>query len=219
MLVAKAGGGGDWELSPKEGAHVTIRNPYNNETKVWPINELATIEVLYPGVGFVPGFLQKSIRLAIVNEGDWEPLLNRSPHRTKIASPDVVEFLKNIGVTVKAKYPKVEASIMDLLANISTSPTRELIADPEGIGNLMRMGVLRALAAVSDDLLEALKGIRSQLSRFMGINPAVVYIGMGLTLILVSVLLYLVMQTSGMGADGNMADKIDQIYRSLGLGQ
>jgi len=214
VLVAKAGGGGEWNLAPKEGGHVSIRNPYSEEVRTWPINELATIEVLYPGVGFVPKYLQKSIRLAVVNEGDWEPILNRSPHRKKIASPDVIEYFLELA----ERFPDLAKEMETYLSDMSSSPTRELIADPEGIGNLMRMGVLRALATVSDDLLEALKGIRTQLTRFAGINGTYVYIGLGLTLILVAFLVYQVMQTSALTDTGDMADKINQIHRSLGLG-
>ncbi len=72
VLVAQKGGGGSWELAPKEGGQISIRNPVTNEVRTWPVNELATIDVLYPGVGFVPSWMQKTIRMAIVNEGDWD---------------------------------------------------------------------------------------------------------------------------------------------------
>ena len=94
VLEALQGGGGKYTLAPKEGGQISIRNPETDEVKMWPINELATIEVTYPGVGFVPKFLQKTIRLAILNEGDWEPMLNRSPHRLKVASHPVVFVLQ-----------------------------------------------------------------------------------------------------------------------------
>ena len=81
LLVARTGGGGDFMLAKKDGGQVTLENKESGVTRTWMINELATIDVLYPGVGFIPAFLQKTIRMAILNEGDWEPMLNRSPHR------------------------------------------------------------------------------------------------------------------------------------------
>ena len=76
VLVAQKSGGGAYKLAPKEGGEISITNPADGSTRTWPVNELATIEVPYPGVGFVPAFMQKTIRMAIVSEGDWEPMLN-----------------------------------------------------------------------------------------------------------------------------------------------
>ena len=182
VLTAQMGGGGKFQLAPKEGGQVTIYNPSTDETRTWPINELATIDVLYPGVGFVPKFLQKTIRMAIVNEGDWEPMLNRSPHRTKIASPDVLKFFKELAV----ENPKLKEEIEGFIAGVSTGATREMIADPSVLGNLMRSSVMKALANVSTELTEALKSVTSQLARLKGLNSTVVYIGLGLTVILLA---------------------------------
>lgn len=204
VLVAQQGGGGRYELAPREGGQVTIHNPSTNETRTWPVNELATIDITYPGVGFIPKFLQKSIRLAIVNEGDWEPMLNRSPHRRKIASPDVVEFMQKIAV----KIPKLKEDVDEFLSGVSTGPTREMVADPAMLGNLMRSGVLKALATVSNDLMDILKGINLKLARFAMLNGTVIYIGLGLIVILVAFLTYQVMQ---------VAPAVDEIHKALGI--
>lgn len=204
VLVAQQGGGGKYELAPREGGQVTIHNPTTDETRTWPVNELATIDIVYPGVGFVPKFLQKSIRLAIVNEGDWEPMLNRSPHRKKIASPDVVEFMQGIA----EKTPKLKADIDGFLSEVSTGSTREMVADPAMLGNLMRSGVLKALATVSNDLMDILKGINAKLARFAGLNGTVIYIGLGLIVILVVFLTYQVMQ---------VAPAVIEIRQALGI--
>lgn len=211
VLVAQRGGGGRYTLAPKSGGEVTIHNPDTDEDRTWPINELATIDVSYPGLGFIPRFLQKSIRLAIVNEGDWEPMLNRSPHRKKIASPDVVEFLK----TLAEVDPKTKEQIDGFLKGVSTGPTREMIADPATIGNLKRSGVLKALATVSNDIMEALQAVNARLARFFWLNPTIVYIGLGLILILVGYTVYSVAQIGTPATD--MADKVNAIYDSLGL--
>jgi len=191
VLVAQKGGGGAYKLAPKDGGHVAITQG-DGTTRVWPINELATIDILYPGVGWVPAFLQKSIRLAIVNEGDMEPMLNRSPHRTKIASPDVVALLEEIAKG--AATPELADQINKFLEGVSTGPTREMIADPSTLGSLMRSMVMNALATVTDDLMEALKGVRAQLARVAGINSLYVYGGLGLIIILVGFVIYQLMQ-------------------------
>jgi len=214
VLVAQRGGGGNYMLAPKEGGVVAIRNPETGETRAWPVNELATIDVPYPGLGFIPRFMQKTIRLAIVNEGDWEPMLNRSPHRKKIASPDVVDFLREIA----AKQPKLADSINKFLSGVSTGPTREMVADPATLGNLMRSGVLKALASIGDDLLEMMKGLRTQLSRVAGLNPTYVYIGLILTLVLLAYLVYQVSNIAPSFTDVQALEaKIDAMHKALGI--
>lgn len=192
VLVAMAGGGGKFILAPKEGGQVSIRNPVTDEVRVWPLNELATIDITYPGVGFVPKFLQKKIRLAIVAEGDWEPMLNRSPHRLKVASPDVVEFMQKIAET----DTKLKTVIDEFLKGISTGPTREMIADPAMLGNLMQSTALKALATVSNDLMDVLKSLNTRMARFTGLNGMIIYIGLGLLIIGAGYLIFQVIQIS-----------------------
>lgn len=207
LLIIKKSGGGEWGLAPKEGGEVTINNQDTGMSYTWPVNELATADILYPGVGFIPAFMQKSIRLVIVNEGDWEPMLNRSPHRQKIASPDVIEFM----LAISKKYPALKTVIENYTGELSTGPTREMIADPAVLGNLKQTQVLKALASVGNDLMDVLRNINTKLSRFITINPLVVYIGLGLIVILVGFLAIKVMGMSG------LEDKIDQISNALGI--
>jgi len=204
VLVAQQGGGGDFQLAPKVGGEITLYNPDTDETRTWPVNELATIDVTYPGVGFVPRWMQKTIRMAIVNEGDWEPMLNRSPHREKIASPDVLKFLKEIAEN--SGSTKIKDKIEVFVKDISTGPTREMIADPAVLGNLMRSSVMKALATVSTELTDALKGITTQLSRFKNMNPAFIYIGLALAVILTTITIYKVLP---------MAEQIDTASKQM----
>jgi len=175
LLVARTGGGGDFMLAKKDGGQVTLENKESGVTRTWMINELATIDVLYPGVGIIPAFLQKTIRMAILNEGDWEPMLNRSPHRENIASPDVVAFLQELAVD----EPKLKSRIEQVVGKLSTGPTRELIADPALIGALRQSTIMKALATVSNDLMETLKTISQKLERKADqINPLVFYVAL-----------------------------------------
>jgi len=190
VLVAQQGGGGSFELAPKEGGSVTLKQ--GETTRTWMINELATIDVLYPGVGFIPAFMQKTIRMAIVNEGDWEPMLNRSPHRENIASPDVVDFLEQLA----AENPALALRIQSVASRLSTGPTRELIADPAALGSLMSSTVMKALATVSNDLMDVLKSVNDKLGKKVGLNPMFVYIGLGLAIALAAAAAYMAFSQS-----------------------
>ncbi|MGR3295871.1 MAG: hypothetical protein ACUZ8A_06555 [Candidatus Bathyanammoxibius sp.] len=214
VLVAQKGGGGAYRLARKDGGHVEIAHE-DGTVRIWPINELATIDVLYPGVGWVPAFLQKSIRLAVVNEGDWEPMLNRSPHRTKIASPDVVAFLERIA----EDNPETGLVVLinEFLDGVTTGPTREMVADPATLGSLMRSNVMSALATVSDDLMEALNGVRAQLARVAGINSVYVYGGLGVCIVLLGFIIYQMMQGQAPVPSAEIMDKLNLIQGALGL--
>jgi hypothetical protein len=210
ILVVLKGGGGDFQLAPKTGGNVTLKNPEDGTTRTWPINELTTIDVRYPGVGFVPAALQKTIRMAILHEGDWEPLLNRSPHMKKIASPDVVSALRAIAGKCNAT---VEKQILTILDDVRTSPTREMIADPATLGNLMQSSILQALATVSKDVVDSLKGVASKLNGM--VNAKIVYIGLGLAVIMMAFLLIQVMPLAE--KVDVLAGNVDAIQRALGV--
>jgi len=206
VLVAEKSGGGAWKLAPKEGGTVTITNSKDESTRTWPVNELATIDVLYPGVGFVPAFMQKTIRMAIVNEGDWEPMLNRSPHRENIASPDVIEFIQKLRDQLGNKVAK--DNVDEFVNNLATGPTREMIADPAVLGNLMRSSIMKALATVSNDFMDILKSVNTKLGKVIGPNPYVVYAGLGLILIMMGYLIYTLIPA---------LETLDILRQSLGI--
>jgi len=208
VLVALKGGGGKFSLAPKAGGEVSIVNPVTKETRTWPINELATIDVPYPGLGFLPRFLQKSIRLAIVNEGDWEPMLNRSPLQKRVASEDVIEFMDEVA---KQSTGDIQKRLTVFLKEVSPSSTREMIADPATLGALRQNTIMKALATISDDLLENVKSLRGQLSRVAGLNPTIIYLGL---FAIGALVIFLAFKTMQMDIEG-MAEKIDTIYKAL----
>lgn len=210
VLVAERNGGGRFFFAPKSGGDVTIVNNDTGVARTWPINELATIGLPYPGLGFMPRFLQKEIRVAILNEGDWEPILNRSPHRNKVASPDVIEYLTEIGI----RFPKIKGEIEIFLDDVSTSPTREMIADPAILGALKQNTIMQALAQVSDELVDTIKGLRTQLSRVAGLNPTIIYGGLILS-IGIGIAIIVMMKNIGITAD--TVAKIDALYRASGI--
>ena len=212
VLVAQTGGGGDFRLAPKSsGGVISLTNPDSNTIRTWPINELATIEVPYPGVGFVPNFLQKTIRLAIVNEGDWEPMLNRSPHKDKIASPDIVAFLLELAEGMDEKDAK-KAEIEKLVKSISTGPTREMIASPAVLGNLINEKITEALITVNKEIFDKVAGFMNRLDKL--VNPMIVYIGLGLALIGIAFIIY---QQANISDSAEVLNKLDAIEKALGL--
>lgn len=207
VLVAQQGGGGEFFLAPKNGGEVTIKNPHTGTNRTWAVNELATIDVLYPGVGFVPAFLQKSIRMAIVSEGDWEPLLNRSPHLKKVASPDMVLSLNKIIESCKDEAIKDRLSA--LLEGVSTAPTREMIASPAVLGNLMHEKITEAVITVNKEVVDSIANLVNKFKAM--VNPYVVYIGLGLIVILSA---YIVYQTASIT---ELKESLDLIKMSLGI--
>lgn len=209
VLVAQRGGGGEFILSPKVGGEVSIKNPHTDTIRTWPVNELATIDVSYPGVGFVPKFMQKTIRLAIVNEGDWEPMLNRSPHMKNVASPDVAVLLADL--KEHTEDPVLKDRLETTLKNISTGPTREMIASPAVLGNLIYEKITEAVIAVNKEVLDQFAGLTKKLDKM--VSPTVFYIGIGLVLAGIVAIIFIMQQ----GDVSSIANDVQSIKQALGV--
>ncbi len=209
-LTALKSGGGQWGYAPKEGGEISLYDKETDTFKTWAVNELTTIEIDYPGVGFVPSWMQKKIRLALLNEGDAEPLLNRSIHRDNIASPDVIEFMKRLA----EGSPELSEVITEYVSGLTTVPTRMPVIDPAIWGSLKQASALKALSTVSNDLMETLKSITIRLNRIGNFNATYIYIGLILCIILTAFSIYTSM--SG-GADADLIDKVNRIAESLGI--
>jgi len=203
VLIAEEIGGGRFIMVPKSGGSLTLKNPHDNTTKMWAVNELATIEVLYPGIGFVPAFMQKTIRMAIVSEGDWEPLLNRSPHLRRVASPDMIVALEKLA---EISEPQTKERILGLLEGISTAPTREMIASPAVLGNLIHEKVTEVAVTVAKDIMNPLTEAIKKLGQ--RINPMIVYIGLGLAVILLGFVIMKVLP---------LVEDVELIKQALGI--
>ncbi len=223
VILVKTAGGTDIHYAAKEGDNVTLSNPKTGWSGVWPISDLATIPLPYPDLaGILPRFLQREIQTAIFVEGDLEPLLNRSAHRYNVASPNVVNALQEVLEALPQDSEdkiKLSAQIKQILANTATGPTRELVASPDWVGALRKSTALKALASVSDDLMEALKQIRNQLARFSGLNSTYVYIGLILIVVLLGFNLYYTIQGANTDTAAtippDVLQKIDAIYYNI----
>lgn len=153
VLVQRAKGNGDWELAPISGNSITLKNPEGEGTKLWVINELSTLDVLYPGVGFIPKFLQKQIRMVVVSEDSWEPITNRSKDRDLVASPAFMGNLFNEKIT--EAVVAISKEMMDTIKGLGhlLNPTHFYI----GIG--LVLATLGFLIIKILPLLEAIEAI------------------------------------------------------------
>ncbi len=206
VLVVKADGHGDYELAPQAGGSVTLKNPHNNSVRMWPINKLATIDVPYPGEGFVPRFMRKSIRQVIVDEEDWEPLLNRSPYKEKVASPDVVEFLQECAAEISADNPSLADRLINVADSLNPAPTREMIASPTVLGNLMHEKITEAVITVNKEMLDSITGAMSKIGKV--VSPTIFYVCIGALALIGVVTLTRVMP---------MASKIDKLESDIAI--
>lgn len=207
VIIVKPDGSSETAYAPKTGSSVTITNPDTKLTKLWPISEITTIEMLYPGDGFIPVFLQKKIRTTIVDDGEWEPLLNRSSYSEKVASPDVKNSLRNIAETITDKNAK--AQLLEMAEVLKIAPTREMVASPAVLGNLMQEKITELAVTVAKDIINPINDAIKRLGQRL--NPMVIYIGGGLILIL---LVFAVYQISEIA---NSLESIEAIKQALGV--
>ncbi|MBU2249375.1 MAG: hypothetical protein KKD77_21685 [Gammaproteobacteria bacterium] len=209
LLVARADGHGDFMLAKQTGGCVALKNPNTSTTRVWPISELATVDVPYPGVGFVPAFLQKTIRLVVVDEKDWEPLLNRSPHLPMTASPDVQSRLTEIAALISEE--KIKRLLLDFTGDLSATPTREMIASPAVLGNLIMEKVTEAVITVNKEVLDNLAAFAKRIGRVL--TPQTFYVGIGAVLIGIVFIAYYLMPL--VETVDKMSEQIDAIETAI----
>lgn len=205
VLVHSDGSTTIW-LSPKAGNELTVELT-NGEVRDWLITDLACIDKPYPGKGFVPTWAQRTIREVTVLEGDIEPLTNRSTHRRSIMSPDMVDRLKEIA---ELSDEKTKAYIDKVLKNVRTAPTREIIASPAILGNLMREKVTAMVSTISKEILDPIAGLSKKLDKLP--NSTVVYIGLGLIAV---GLIYIIFNV--VPSFGETIERLDAIEQALGV--
>lgn len=208
VLVVKGDGHGSYEFAPQEGGSVSLKNPSSGSIRVWPINELCAIDVPYPGDGLVPGFLQKTIRMVVVDEKDWEPLINRGPYKEWVASPDVIQALKVLAAT----YVDLEPDIMSIVDKLSPASTREMIASPAVLGNIVHEKVTETVLTVTERMTNQVESLMRRLGSML--NPTVVYIGLG---VLAVMLVYVLVQVIPLaGKIKEMAAAVEAIKTGIG---
>ncbi len=208
VLVVKPDGTTDTQYAPKSGGYVALKGLDSNTTRLWPINKLCAIEEMYPGDGFIPKFLQKKIKTVIVDEEDWEPLLNRGSYTAMVASPDVVAALRAIA----DRHPREARELNDLIVNLSTAPTRDMVASPAVLGNIMKEKVSEMAVTISKDTFDKMAGLTSAIAKMP--NAIVVYLGLGIIAIL---LVVVVVKVMGMGDVASITEGLEAIKNALGI--
>jgi len=119
VLVQRIKGNADWMLSPISGDTIQLQKNPSKEgsTGVWAVKEINTVDIPYPGVGFIPKFLQKQIRMTWVSEQDWEPKINKSGDSETAVSPYFIGNLVNEKITEAMLM--VNKDLVDAIKNIS----------------------------------------------------------------------------------------------------
>ncbi len=208
VLVVRSDGHGDFELAPQSGGCVSLLNKEAGTARLWPINELSTIDVPYPGIGFIPAFMQKQIRMVVVDEKDWEPLINRGPCLSMVASPDVKERLTILRDATSDQG--LARALDELIGDVATAPTREMIANPAVLGNLMVEKITEAVLTVNKEVIDSLSSVTRQLGKL--VSPTQLYLVGGAIL---AVLLFLIWQVVPM--IGEMAEQVDAMSKQIGI--
>lgn len=207
VLVVKPDGSTDTEYAPKTGNYVALRIPESNSVRLWPISKLSAIEVLYPGDGFIPNFLQKKIRMVIVDVEDWEPMLNRGSYSRRVASPDVVRAIRDLA----DDYPDAADELTSLADDLATAPTRDMVASPTVLGNIMKEKVSELAVTISRDTFDKMEGISRKLDKLP--NPTIVYVMLGAVIAICVIMLV----RSASGDLMTVQADITAIKRALGV--
>jgi len=211
VLEVHSDGSTSKHLVPKEGSNVTLKSPKDEGTgKTWVINQLATIDMLYPGVSFVPEFVQRSIKMVIVDDSDWEPLLNRGSYNENVASPDVKKALALLAET-DGLDGDVQTKLKEFAENLNTAPTRAMIASPSMLFNLINEKITEAVITINKEVLDSIGSLMKRLDKMP--NPTIIYVGLGLILILTIYNTF----AGGSGDVSKIADDVIKIKQSLGI--
>lgn len=209
ILLVQPDGSTDTEYVHKTGNYVALKVPDSDSIRMWPINKLATIEVMYPGDGFIPNFLQKKIKMAVVDAEDWEPMLNRGSYSHRVASPDVVAVIRDLA----EDYPDAREDLETLANSLSTAPTRDMIASPSVLGNIMKEKVSEMAVTISKETFDRLEAVNKKLDK--QINPLIFYVVMGAVMVILVIMLVNILPS--LSSFSSLADGIEAIKRALGV--
>ena len=209
VLVSMPDGSTEMHYAPKSGNYVALPVPESNSVRLWPISKLSSVEIPYPGDGFIPMFLQKKIRMVIVDSEDWEPMLNRGSYSHNVASPDVVSKIRDLA----EDYPAAKGDLNELANSLSTAPTRDMVASPAVLGNIMKEKVSELAVTISRETFDRLEGFSRKFDRLP--NPLIIYVGLGAIAIMLAIVLVNLMPA--MSAVGELQSALTAIKAALGI--
>lgn len=213
VLVVMPDGSTDTAYAPKQGNYVALPVPESNMVRMWPINKLSAVEVPYPGDGFIPKILQKKIKMVVVDAEDWEPMLNRGSYSHNVASPDVRNAIRDLADDYRRDHAEVAGELDALASGLSTAPTRDMVASPAVLGNIMKEKVSELAVTISRETFDRLEGVTRKLDKMA--NPLVLYLGLGA--IAVVMVIFLVNVQSALSAVSSMQADLDAIKQVLGV--
>jgi len=213
VLVVMPDGSTDTAYAPKQGNYVALPVPGSNTVRLWPINKLSSVEVLYPGDGFIPKLFQKKIKMVVVDAEDWEPMLNRGSYSHHVASPDVRDSIRDLADDYAKDYPEVSSELSELANGLSTAATRDMVASPAVLGNIMKEKVSELAVTISRETFDKLEGVTRKLDKMA--NPLVLYIG--LAAIAIVMVVFLVNMQSALSEVTSMQADLDAIKQVLGV--
>ena len=209
VLVSMPDGSTETAYAPKSGNYVALPVPESNTVRLWPINKLSSVEVLYPGDGFIPMFLQKKIKMVIVDSEDWEPMLNRGSYSHLVASPDVVSAIRDIA----DDYKDAREDLNALADSLSTAPTRDMVASPAVLGNIMKEKVTELAVTISRETFDKMEGFTRKLDKLP--NSLIIYVGLGAIAIMLVIVLVNLMPA--MSAVSELKTTLAAIKAALGM--
>ena len=209
LMIKADGSSGPIYVKKSSSTSVVIKNK-DGTGKLWALSELGCVDDLYPNMGIIPKWLQRPIKMTGLYEENMEPFINRSPHLDRVASPDVIDYLKQ---WFQLYGGDKGGAMQKYLATLSTTPTRKVIASPAVLYNLLYEKVTEAVITVNKEMLESI----NQLARRIGkpISPTVFYVGVGAIIILQVFTIWQVLPAlKGLGSS---AVDIALIKQSLGI--
>lgn len=228
VLVKRGDGGTDKFFAPTQGNFVSITQKSTGITRLWPINQLCFVRIEYPDGGMVPWFMRESINLAILNEEDYEPVLNNSAYTQGVISPDsreryreLCELLRSITEDggcppeIAEKIHEYATIMDDYTSSLATAPTRKLIGSPALLGLIFVQKFTQMAAQISSDMYDRFSAVTKHLGSLP--NSRIVYAGLAVIILLCVVSLF----WAGTGGDAEfqqgVMDKLQKIETHLGV--
>lgn len=96
---------------------------------------------------------------------------------------------------------------------LNKDKSKTLIADPAILGALRQNTIMKALATVSDDLVDSINKLKAQLTRVAGLNPTIIYMGLFASVAVGIAIIVMLMQMDLV----SIAEKVNAIYNALGI--
>jgi len=126
-----------------------------------------------------------------------------------VASPDVVSKIRDLA----EDYPDARSDLEEFAMSLSTAPTRDMVASPAVLGNIMKEKVSELAVTISRETFDRLEGFSRKFDRLP--NPLIIYVGLGAIAIMLAIVLVNLMPA--MSAVGELQSALTAIKAALGI--